>query len=129
MSVFDLMVRVKNLLETFPHKSLKIGLENSINADDYPLIRVVPNANELDGFDGWAQDVHFIIYLGGELDVFDLEREFERIYALEREIFEKLHNFQWGDIGGIVRFIRTSRRDIEHFLMIECEYKIEGVRL
>lgn len=129
MNVYELMEKVVDLLSEFPHKSLKIGLENSICADDYPLIRVVPNQNELDNFDGWAQDVYFSVFLGGFLDPLDLESEFRRIYTLENEIWTKLHNFQWSDIGAMVRFIRTSRRENEHFLMVECEYKIESVRL
>lgn len=127
MSVFDLMVQIKELLGEFPHKSLKIGLENSVNQDDYPLIRLVPNANELDNFDGWAQDVYFSVILGGNLDPFDLEAEFERIYALERQIYGKLHNYQFN--GAIVRFIRSKRLENEHFIMLESEYKIESVRL
>ncbi|MCR8685179.1 hypothetical protein [Campylobacter ureolyticus] len=47
----DIWQRPLNGFKPFS-KSIKIGLERSINIDDFPLIRVVPNDNELDTFDG-----------------------------------------------------------------------------
>ena len=112
-------------LVEFKAKSLKIGLENSLNCDDLPAIRIVPNANEFTS--NWEQDVYFSVILSRNLDQLDLEAEFSQIYALERRIREKLHNFQWQEMSGLIRFIKTTRRESEHYLMIESEFKVIGV--
>nr|MBP3725422.1 hypothetical protein [Campylobacter sp.] len=128
MSVFDLMVRIKNLLN-FDGWSVKIGLENSLNIDDYPMIRIVPQKNAIDeGFDSWAEDIYFSVYIGVEFDPLNLERAYQKIYAKESDIYEILHNFQWED-GGLIRFIDTSKYENEHFLMLETSFKIQSFRL
>ncbi|MCZ6175001.1 hypothetical protein, partial [Campylobacter ureolyticus] len=85
MSIFEIMQRLVALLNDIDVKSIKIGLERSINIDDFPLIRVVPNDNELDTFDGWAEDIYFSIYLGDSVDE-NLELCLKKLYELEASI-------------------------------------------
>lgn len=129
MGVYELMERLRGMLEEFPHASLKIGLEEALNPDDYPLLRVVPDRNELDGSDAWAQDIYFSVYVGDRLDPLSLEAGYKRVYDVQNAIFTKLHNYQFGD-GGLIRFISSERSEkYPHFLVLKNEFKIESFRL
>ncbi|WP_304339873.1 hypothetical protein [Campylobacter ureolyticus] len=128
MSIFEIMQRLVVLLDGLGAKSIKIGLERSINIDDFPLIRVVPNDNELDTFDGWAEDIYFSIYLGDSDDE-NLELCLKKLYELEASIKFRLHNYQFSD-GGLIRFIKTSRSDeFRHYTLLRIDFKCESMRL
>ena len=126
MSIFEIMQRLVALLNDIDVKSIKIGLERSINIDDFPLIRVVPNDNELDTFDGWAEDIYFSIYLGDSDDE-NLELCLKKLYELEASIKFRLHNYQFSD-GGLLRFIKTSRSDeFRHYTLLRSDFKVESI--
>lgn len=128
MSVYEVMERIKLLLEDMDAKTLKIGLEYDISVDDFPLIRIVPNDNVLDTFDAWAEDIYFSIYIG-ELNSPDTQVCLKKLYDMEAKIKFKLHNFQWQD-SGLIRFIKSSKSsDLEHYNVLVSEFKIESFRL
>ena len=107
--------------------SCKIGLEDNITPDDYPLIRIVPSRLDDMSIDG-ERTVQMLIYFGLPIAPFDdtpdddgrvrVEKVYGALFALEEEIIVTL-------VGQNVRYIETvtdeDRLETYKLFAVRCE--------
>lgn len=139
MNAYEYLKEIENQLKGIKGiKTLKIGLEPNLSPSDYPIIRIVPSEVKLsDDFDLWACDISFSVYFGAQLhDKIGLDKIYKELYALEYEIKERLHNFQFEPNesrtrgGGLCRFVitRDDGDTLKNFKILVSEFEIKGVR-
>ncbi|BCD59625.1 MULTISPECIES: hypothetical protein [unclassified Nitratiruptor] len=63
--MFELLLEIKNILLTIGAKSVELGIEEGISADDTPFIRIVPSVNETGEFN--REDLEFEVYIGTDI--------------------------------------------------------------
>ncbi len=126
--MMTLLEGLRNALATIPGvQSCKIGLEDNITPDDYPIVRVVPSRMS----DGRAYSTRLaetMIYFGMPIQPFDdtpdgagrirLEKLYAALFDLEAAIIEKLQQ-----AGGMYRetIADEDRLDTYKIFAIRCE--------
>lgn len=139
--MMDLLTVLRDALASIPGvMSCKIGLEDAISPDDYPIIRVVPSelnpgiGNLAGGYRTRRADV--LIYFGMPIQPFDdvsdaggrvrLEKLYAALFDMEAAIISKLSP----PPAGIVRteYLTTitdeDRLDTYKLMAVRCE--VEG---
>lgn len=84
--MYKALLAIKAKLELIPNiATCKVGLEDDISPDDYPLIRIVASSSDDIGFLKEKNTVK--IYFGFDLNEYDgMESIYEKLYGLEKEI-------------------------------------------
>ena len=84
--MYEVLLAIKAELENIANiKTCKIGLEDDISPNDYPLIRIVAASN--DGLNYLHEKFTVKIYYGFDLNEYDgMEIIYEKLYALEKDI-------------------------------------------
>lgn len=139
--MMDLLEPVRDALATIPGiASCKIGLEDNITPDDYPLIRVVPSRS-VPGVIGNAgmltRKSEVLIYFGMPVQAFDdtadgdgrvrLEKVYAALFETEAAILAKLIPIAPAGVT-VVRYLETitdeDRLDTYKLMAVRCE--VEG---
>lgn len=128
MTLFE---SIKSALATISGvASCRIGLEDNITPDDYPLIRIVPSRIADEMLDG-ERRAEMLIYFGLPIQSFDdtpdsggrvrLEKVYAALFDLEDAIRDKLAPLN-------VRYLETitdeDRLDTYKLMAVRCE--VEG---
>lgn len=124
--MMDLLDRFRDSLATIPGiASCKIGLEDGISPDQYPLIRLVPV--NLSRMNIGPRKMELLIYFGMPIQAIDdtpdangyvrLEKVYAALFELEAAIGAKLAAFQ----GGYEETITDEDRlDTYKLMAIRC---------
>ncbi|BAF69584.1 hypothetical protein [Nitratiruptor sp. SB155-2] len=100
--MFELLLDIKNALLAAGAKSVELGIEEGISADDTPFIRIVPSMNEAGEFN--REDLEFEVYIG--TDIKDtLQETYQEHMDFVASIKNSLHLKQIGT--GICYFQRA----------------------
>jgi hypothetical protein len=129
--MMTLLEGLRNALATIPGvQSCKIGLEDNITPDDYPMIRVVPSRLE-NGQTIKRRKADVLIYFGLPIQSFDdtpdsagrvrLEKLYAALFALEDEI-RRIVYLNRGNYRETIA--DEDRLDTYKLMAIRCE--VEG---
>ena len=97
--MYDLLTQIKSLLNNINAKTIDLGIEDGISANDTPFIRIVPSSNELAEFN--RQNFEFEIYIGTDIKS-NLDDTYQEHISFLEEIKNTLHLTQIR--GGICYF-------------------------
>jgi len=93
--MLTILNNIKSCLQTIPGiVTCKVGIENGINPDDYPLIRIVPT-RDMHGATIPRKKVEVLVYYGakiGEIDEGGLEAVYAALCGMEDSIITALES-------------------------------------
>lgn len=126
-----LLEKLKTALETIPGvASCRIGLEENITPDDYPIIRLVPS-RAADGAAYAHRKVDLLIYFGMPIQPFDdapdaaglvrLEKLYAALFDLEAAIISRIYQ-----AGGHYVETITDEDRIETYKLMAVRCDVEG---
>lgn len=128
---FQLLEDLRNALAAITGiASCKIGLEDSICPDDYPMIRIVPSRMNT-GVAYNRRKMELLIYFGLPISPFDdvpdaygrtqLEKLYAELFGLEADIRRTLHQN-----GAIYRDTITDEDRLETYKLMAIRCDLEG---
>jgi hypothetical protein len=127
MNVHTLMLEVKDKLQGINGVvTVKIGIEPNMTGRDYPAVRIVAGTNRRGEY--LYENIIFTVYFGENLhDKIGMEEIYNRLYAYESEIRDRLDTFQ-PTMGGLCKWIDTvSDEDrLEGFKILASRFEVSG---
>jgi hypothetical protein len=139
--MMDLLEAIKTSLATIPGvTSCRIGLEDNITPDDYPLIRIVPS-NMQPGQATVSGTMltrrgEILIYFGMPVQPFDdtadgsgrvrLEKVYAALFDLEADILTKLMSTPAGILAARYRETITDEDRLDTYKLMAIRCEVEG---
>lgn len=103
----------------------KVGLEPTINPNDYPIVRVVPTKLEYSAALG-RRKIEVTIYYGAKLQPFDgMAAVYEALCTMEQEIIDILQNGQGGYTANFLGTITDEDR-LETYKLFASRFTVQG---
>lgn len=129
--MMDMLEGLRDALAVIPGiKSCKVGLEDNITPDDYPMIRVVPSKLE-NGRTIQRRSADVLIYFGLPIQPFDDTPDaagrvrLEKLYAALFDIEEQIRLITYRNRGKYVETITDEDRlDTYKLMAVRCQ--VEG---
>jgi hypothetical protein len=137
MTPWEILTQIKETLATIPGTTTcKIGLEQNITPDQYPLIRLLPTRMQPKDDVGNQALLEVTIYFGAallEVDSGGLEAVYARLFGLEETIRQAVLfgavKAAW-DAGNRmqVRYIDTllDSDQLPHYKLMASRFEVEG---
>jgi len=122
--VFDVVAQIADALVDVGAKSVAIGIEQGISADDTPFVRIVPFEEESEEFA--KAGLSFGVYVGTDI-VDDMAQTYKEHMDMVERIKSALSFTQWN--GGVCYYKGTKfdRDIVKHYKVALVEFEIKGM--
>lgn len=133
--LYAMLALIKTQLASIPGvQTCAIGLEATLRAEDYPIVRIVPSRLLPPGEGSARRAMEVLVYFGAPLlDLDGLEAVYESLLTLEAAILERM---QFAVIqAGLAQdvFLRTEYLEtitdedrLPHYKLFAMRWRVEG---
>jgi len=129
MNVYEMLKEIEGQLQGVEGiNTVKIGLESSMTARDYPAIRLVSTTNNRTSY--LEEDMAFDVYFGDNMhEKIGIDEIYRKLYEWENIIRERLDLFQTSS-SGLVKWKSTvSDEDrLQGYKILVSRFVVDGVR-
>jgi hypothetical protein len=126
--MFDYLTAARDKLAAIPGvKTCKIGIEPTLNPDDYPMIRLVASRMApIPNTGNSRRRLDMVVYFGAAIyeTVDGVEAVLAELFRMEAAIIEAV---RFG-AGCVVRHVETLTDEdrLEHFKLFAARFEVEG---
>ena len=125
-SVFPVLERLRDALGAVSGvRTARIGIEANMTADDYPMVRIVPQAIR-NGQTGQTRQVEALVYFGQPIHEFTttLEGEWQSLLAMEATLLQAA----FGAPGMAVEYLDTITDDdrVDGYKLVALHLMVDG---
>jgi len=126
INVYDVLSELKQLISDnlSDFKTIKIGVEAGISANDAPFLRIVPDELYFDKDNDLCLDVHILI---GTLALKDLEQTYALHHNLEQKVVELLDNSLVSNALMLLKSSVYDRDEVENFKATLLQFTLKGL--